>query len=536
MITRAALLVTLMFDLAPLRSDAQTWAWNATLPALGEWSFGSGSASDHLVCDVENDVVVAAYSNALLGVLRVHARHANGLDQWGTIAEVDFNSVVALAPKAYGWALDLDAGRLAVTVRGGAYGTTETGSVFLYRLDVSDPTEPLQLIAQVTAPGLMPEDHFGHCVQLSGNELFVGAPGRPHALGSGAVFIYTIDGDQVQQRAVLQPPPGSFGLPFMGGFGSALAVQGDRLVVVSPSSGVAPGFECGAIHPFIRNENDPAGWSALSAWYQPALNVVMDPVDGTLQAVMRMNNLGEEGVFLDEDQTFVHWARPHGSTTLQPACEHCQVVQLELTDAGYTVVDTLALEADEVRKRGLRSWCSTAGRLFVNHFVDPVSPWIPGTWGTTELAPVQGGGWEAVSEIPALDDCQELFLPVRVSGNTLIRATKSPGCTWPTTSTRYYIEVFQRQEEVGVETPEDHYSTLGIYPQPATVEVQIDLPYPAQWAVEVFGVDGASCTPAIRRSTPHAVISVDALAPGPYVVRATDGTRGTTLVGRLLVQ
>lgn len=74
--------------------------------------------------------------------------------------------------------------------------------------------------------------NFGACIVAQGSRIFIGAPGALDAFNaaSGAVYVYELDGSSLSLVQTLEPPTGAAG----DGFGFALAVDGDNLVVGAP--------------------------------------------------------------------------------------------------------------------------------------------------------------------------------------------------------------------------------------------------------------------------------------------------------------
>lgn len=98
------------------------------------------------------------------------------------------------------------------------------------------------------------ENYFGRALAVSGDTLVIGAPGLA-AETPGAAYVFTRDGSGVwSQQAKLTADGGN-----PGGFGSAVAIEGDVIVVGAPFS--SPGFppETGAVYAFHASGG---GWVA----------------------------------------------------------------------------------------------------------------------------------------------------------------------------------------------------------------------------------------------------------------------------------
>ncbi len=95
------------------------------------------------------------------------------------------------------------------------------------------------------------QDHqFGSAVDTDGTTLVVGAPGFPGAAGngSGAVFIYIRSASGwTQQQQIEASDAAAFD-----GFGTSVAVDGDRLIVGSPFDDTLAGVDAGSAYVFER--------------------------------------------------------------------------------------------------------------------------------------------------------------------------------------------------------------------------------------------------------------------------------------------
>ncbi|MEM9303964.1 MAG: hypothetical protein AAGE01_17750, partial [Pseudomonadota bacterium] len=93
-------------------------------------------------------------------------------------------------------------------------------------------------LKQVIDPGTdQADDQFGFAIDLTGDTVLIGAPsdadGEADGEGSGAVYVYAIDGaNNVVLREKLKPPVPMPG----GGFGAAIAASDNRVAVASPAT------------------------------------------------------------------------------------------------------------------------------------------------------------------------------------------------------------------------------------------------------------------------------------------------------------
>lgn len=108
-------------------------------------------------------------------------------------------------------------------------------------------------------------DLYGYAVDIDGDTLVIGAPGREtddDTIGVVYVFIRTTDG--WEQQARLEPAYGHNG----DAFGTSVALIGDRLMVGAPGTSAGNAREAGAVYEFIRSG---------SKWYEKVPITADDP-------------------------------------------------------------------------------------------------------------------------------------------------------------------------------------------------------------------------------------------------------------------
>src|SRR5262245_31017864 len=114
------------------------------------------------------------------------------------------------------------------------------------------------LASRLTPAGAGADDLFGWSVAVSGTTAVVGAPGRGiSGVFKGSAFVFTRAGEGWQQEAELSAADGDNA----DGFGGAVAISGDTIVVGAPGTdpGGRPG--AGAAYVFVR---------VAGAWRQQA--------------------------------------------------------------------------------------------------------------------------------------------------------------------------------------------------------------------------------------------------------------------------
>ena len=154
----------------------------------------------------------------------------------------------AVQGSGFGAALALEGLDLAIGApRLDRDGLLNIGAAFVWTLDAAgDPIESLELPHPAPAAG----DAFGTAVAIDGDRLAVGAPGDDTVAGDGgAVWTFIRSGGVWTLESRILPPTPHPG----GGFGRAVALDGDRLAIGAPR---ADGD--GLVHVF---RHDPrAGW------------------------------------------------------------------------------------------------------------------------------------------------------------------------------------------------------------------------------------------------------------------------------------
>ena len=166
-------------------------------------------------------------------------------------------------PEHFGSAVDID-GNTAVV---GAYsgGSSSLGQAYVYVKN--GVTWSLQ--ATLTGSGLNPA-LFGEAVAISGNTIVVGAPIGGGTSQIGTAYVFVRNGVTWTQQAALTA--GGFSQPF-GGFGAAVDIDGDRIMIGAPFHQAATAPQAGMCFAFTRTG---VTWSApvqiISSNFQNSAN------------------------------------------------------------------------------------------------------------------------------------------------------------------------------------------------------------------------------------------------------------------------
>lgn len=225
----------------------------------------------------------------------------------GAIQTAVLNAIDPLAYSDFGWAVDLSVNTILVGARNADGGAAESpiansGAAYLYQLSggvwydetklvqrdpeiadafgvsvtvdgslavVGATGKDLQSIenagaayafeyrsgawvqrARLTASDALEEDAFGTAVALDGRTLVVGADGKDFGPlpDAGAAYVFTTSGGEWTQRTKLMPLDPSPGM----NFGTAVAIDGDRIVVGATESNPAGVRGTGSAYVFKR--------------------------------------------------------------------------------------------------------------------------------------------------------------------------------------------------------------------------------------------------------------------------------------------
>ena len=177
-------------------------------------AFTDTSGSIHVAVDLENDVLVIARNTPLGGTVRIHARNNGGADIWDAIAVIEDDR------PGFGRSIDLHNGLLAIGVDGGTGAGATAGSTIVLRVDASPLIDPVLQLDEVVANDGFAGDRFGYTVHWRGDTLLVGAIGRGHPDGTGAVYFFRRAGDDWGPIGSVQPDVFDFQLPVLGDFGA----------------------------------------------------------------------------------------------------------------------------------------------------------------------------------------------------------------------------------------------------------------------------------------------------------------------------
>jgi choice-of-anchor B domain-containing protein len=213
------------------------WMFQRTLRRAGSSGFGSvlAASGEHLLVGEPNEVEQR---------LIVHAYRQGEDGDWRRAGELS-PPAGAPAPGAFGAAVAIADGWALI---GAPVEDNRAGAAYLFRY-----ADGWSLATRLTPPDdLGPSAQAGVAVAFAGDEILVGAPGAGRFIGS--LLRYSGADDGWSYRGSVRPE----GLASPAGFGAALAVSGDAILVGAPA--VGQGF--GRVFALDRG---PSGWTVVRA-------------------------------------------------------------------------------------------------------------------------------------------------------------------------------------------------------------------------------------------------------------------------------
>lgn len=459
---------------------AQSWTLERSMEV-----FAVADSSTHVVVDADGDLIAFGRSTAIGGSVSIHARHAGGVNAWEAI------SVIHDPRPGFGRALDLHNGALAVGIPGNNP-ISPAGAVLLIAVDPANVNLPVTVIGEVTPANGLNGDRFGEAVRLSDDMLLVGATGRPHPKGSGAVYTFERTGDGLVECGLLQPDPVAFQLPQLHRFGAQMDRAGDQLVIAAPLSGFTSTFNdqgqfrnvIGSLH--VHERSDPCLWAETDTYFN-----LTTAFDSTVWSSVFVDvEVGRRGLALSASGLIVHVSGPRFTTepnifnqppsweldddgrvtqTLFEGCRDCGLIQLQHAGTDWTVVNERIPVIGPGEQLGLGAWTALDEHLFVNIFDTVSTTWRTDHW----IWDAMTSAWTTWTSIPEAETCGSFNAPLAWSDDLLARVVLVPDC--PDTSGTYklHAELYRITLPVGMAQAAEVGSEPRLYPNPSTDELII---------------------------------------------------------------
>jgi len=180
------------------------------------------------------DAQMEAVGNTIvLNVDDANARYPVTIDPtWGQQNELDYGQRNTGAPYQYGQAVVTFGDRGVTGGDGHARAYTKVNNSWS--------------MGAIMCPNANPENSFGNALAMSADRLVIGAPKGAGAgtVQSGAVYVYTKSGTYWKLETTITPTDGLAG----NGFGSAMAISADTLVVGAPNVASGTTTNVGAVY------------------------------------------------------------------------------------------------------------------------------------------------------------------------------------------------------------------------------------------------------------------------------------------------
>ena len=517
--------ISLLILLHAASLNAQNWTLEASIRFTTDTSSG-----DHLVLDLDSGILACARSSTSGGVAKIYGRNNGGLHQWESFRT--FASDV----EGFAYAIDLDAPRLALATKRGQALEAERGVVDVYELDPVDGAEPAVPIGHATPVDDLERDGYGHNILLSGDHLYVGATGRSHPKGSGAVHVHRRPSGSAgawTEVALIQPAAAGFELPFMQQFGAQLSVDGDHLFVASPASGYSANMRCGALHAFIKEPLDDV-WTEVDHWFDASSVLTVDPETQQSFYDLHVNDLARTGLMRSGSVLLADWSLPYRDELSwwvipeappeTPACASCRLRAFEHGPDGELSEGPTWPQLEPTAERGYRSWAVGDGILAYNVLSS-------GSWETLSFVLSAGNELEPLMSIPALEEDLVYTGPLRVSNGLLARSGYR--VVDPDSGDReFMVEIFALDVDIGIRPQTTVQPVLRVWPSPCAGACSVEFERQGPWSLEVWATDGSLVKgPLMARG---GSVDLSGLQAGFYLLRASDARQSRTV--RLTVQ
>ena len=230
----------------PDSNDIYIYQWSGS-----QWTETKVHVSDNRAgwadyLDISGDIIVVGDSAS---DINGENSGSTTIYQWNgaTWDGTGINASDAAAGDQFGWAAAVDGDRIAIGAPG-----QDTGAVYVYE-SVLGSWDEYKLTASDGATG----DMFGFAVDIDGDTVVVGAQGSDaNGEDSGSAYIYEWDGS-AWVETVITASDGVAG----DGFGGAVAVDGDTVVV----SAVNAGNDSGAVYVYTKNGDSWDEYKLLSS-------------------------------------------------------------------------------------------------------------------------------------------------------------------------------------------------------------------------------------------------------------------------------
>lgn len=491
---------------------AQSWQLVKTIEIISD-----SLSVDRTTVELEGGTVIFARSGSQGGDVRLFGKNVGGADQW------DLFDVLSSAEAAFASDIALMNGTLAVGSSGDPNTAISPGSVSIHTVDASD-IDPLVALATLIPANGVGGDRFGHALHWSGDSLLVGAPGRNHPDGTGAVYVFKHSGATWTELAMIQPDPATFPLPALYGFGHDIASSGTRMVVASPGSGYAQGLGSGALHLYDRSANEASGWAAAAVVYD--LSLVETVVNGDTFTAFATGDLGGTGLFLI-DTLLIADAHSPMDLNVQEACTACPMRAFRKTaDDTWTPSPGGAPETVFPRSR---NGTTVQGHEALLNGLDAIT----GLWYTTAWRYMPDGTWSLQETLWAADSCTRLNGPIVLDGDRFARLATRTGelCAVTAGEHAWSIEIFERASTVSISTTVPQPSSLAISGEQLLLTTDLV----GSFGIHIRSMSGTGVLELSATGPGTVRLPIATIAPGMYLLQLDSRSNGRQTATRFVV-
>ncbi len=195
------------------------------------------------------------------GAAFIFARNQGGSNNWGQLSKLTAGD--GASEDGFGWAVAISDGYIAIGTPGADDTGSNSGSVYIFAVDQNGSWNQVK---KIVADKSNSNDGFGSAVAISGNRIVVGMPGDDSvSTDAGSAFIFARNqggNDNWGPEAKISVNT-LFHLGNAEKFGLAVAIDGDNVVIGAPGTD-SKGIDSGLAYLFNRNEGGDNSWGKVA--------------------------------------------------------------------------------------------------------------------------------------------------------------------------------------------------------------------------------------------------------------------------------
>ena len=196
------------------------------------------------------------------GAVFIFARNQGGDNNWGELSKIGASDGVA--GDGFGWAVAIAGDYIVIGSPGDDDNGSNSGSVFIF---ANNPDGSWSQVKKIVADDGNIDDGFGSAVAISNDRIIVGMPGDDTvSKDAGAAFIFTRNqggtNNWGQTAKISVSNPIHLGSPE--NFGLAVAIDGDNALIGAPGTDTIGGIDSGLAYLFNRNQGGDNAWGKIA--------------------------------------------------------------------------------------------------------------------------------------------------------------------------------------------------------------------------------------------------------------------------------